>query len=344
VQLRHGDSLPVANRMVVLHQVTVDTGGPVDSTLTNRFGAYRLRSATRDTAAGYVVSVDHQGIGYFSEPLGARDRAADSASTIVVFDTAYGRPEIVVAERHLIVRSLGQNGVRRVVELLVLENRGELTRITDDQSQPVWQGALPQAAFQFEVGPSDVSPETVLQVGDSIAVVAPLPPGEKQIMVAYLVSGDLEELAVPVDHAVTSMNFMLEDAGATVESDRFVPGGVELLDEIPFMRFSASAVPQGTMVTVRFGAPPSPLTRFWWLIVPLSGATLAGALFWWLRRQPAPVSSDAVATLASRIAQLDREFESKATPSRAETESHRRQRAELKAKLAELLATERHPN
>lgn len=343
VRGRDADSLPLAGRMAILHEVTRESGHPVDSALTNRLGVYRLRAPTRDTAAGYVVSVEHDGIGYFSQPLSARDRASDSASTIVVFDTSYTTPEITVAERHLIIRSIGEDRTRRVIELLVLENRGSRTRITDDETQPVWQGAIPAAAVQFEVGQSDVSPETVFRHGDSVAVLAPLPPGEKQILIAYLVPGSLEELAVPIDHPVSNMNLLLEDADARVLTDRFVAGGIEQLDEIPFVRYSASAVPAGAAVVVKFQPPPLALIKFWWVVVPFTAAALAAGLLWWLRHRPALVGEDAVEALATQIAQLDRDFESMANPSPEETDGYRRRRAELKDTLSALLASQRPP-
>ncbi|UCG88581.1 MAG: hypothetical protein JSW71_08595, partial [Gemmatimonadota bacterium] len=319
-------------------------GRPVDYAQTNRLGIYRLRAPTRDTAAGYVVSVEHDGIGYFSQPLSARGHVSDSAATIVVFDTSYTRPEIVVAERHVIIWSVGENGMRRVVELLVLGNHGGLTRVTDDETQPVWQGAIPSEAVQFEVGQSDVSPETVFRVGDSVAVLAPLPPGDKQILLAYFVPGTLKRLTVPVDHPVTNMNLMLEDPSATVEADGFVPAGLEQLDEVSFLRFGATAVPAGSEVVVQFASPPFALVELWWIVVPFTAAALAGTLFWWLRRRPAPVTSDGADALAGRIAQLDREFESAASPSQAEQDAYRRRRAELKAQLSERLASHRRPD
>jgi hypothetical protein len=344
VRGRDADSLPLAERMAVLHEVTLESGRPVDSALTNRLGAYRLRAPARDTSAGYVVSVEHDGIGYFSQPLSARDRTSDSASTIVVFDTSYTRPEIILVERHVIIRSIGDDGMRRVVELLVLGNRGSLTRITDDETRPVWQGAIPAVALQFEVGQSDVSPETVFRNGDSVAVLAPLPPGEKQILLAYLVPGAMEELAVPIDQAVSNMNLMLEDPGASVATGGFVPAGVEELDEISFTRYNAAAVPAGTAVVVELEAPPLALIEFWWIIVPFTAAALAAGLFWWLRQQPARVVGNGVEALAARIAQIDREFEGATSPSQAERDAYRRRRAELKARLSELLASQRHPN
>ena len=340
------DSLPVAGGAVVLHEVTIQSGRPVDSATTNRLGEYRLTAPVRDTAAGYVVSVEHDGIGYFSEPLSARDRAADSASAIVVYDTSYGRPEILLTERHLIVRAIDDDGMRRVIELLVLSNRGNLTRITDDTTQPVWQGALPSKAVQFEVGQSDLSPQTIYRNGAFVAVTAPLPPGDKQVLVAYLIPGSVEQLTIPVDQPVVGMNLMLEDLNATVLAERFEPRGTEELEGISFLRYGATALPAGTTVRIQFPDRPFALTELWWLVVPLAALSLVGVLVWWLRRQPVPVATQADSNgLALQISQLDREFEARAAhASRAEKQAYRQQRAELKARLSDMLAGGNQPS
>ncbi len=335
------DSLPVAGGAVVLHEVTIQSGRPVDSATTNRLGEYRLTAPVRDTAAGYVVSVEHDGIGYFSEPLSARDRASGSASIIIVYDTSYSRPEILLTERHLIVRAIEDDGMRRVIELLVLSNRGNLTRITDDT-----KGALPSEAVQFEVGQSDLSPQTIYRNGDFVAVTAPLPPGDKQVLVAYLIPGSVEQLTIPVDQPVVGMNLMLEDLNATVLAERFEPRGTEQLEGISFLRYGATALPAGTPVSIQFPDRPFALTELWWLVVPLAALSLAGVLVWWLRRQPVPVTTQADSNgLALQISQLDREFEARAAhASKAEQQAYRQQRAELKARLSGMLAGGNHPS
>jgi hypothetical protein len=324
----------------------MQSGQPVDSATTNRRGEYRLTAPVRDTTAGYVVSVEHDGIGYFSEPLSARDTASDSASTIVVYDTSYTEPDIVLTERHLIVRASDETRMRRVIELLVLSNRGTLTRITDDTTQPVWQGALPSEAVEFEVGQSDISPQAVYRNGDSVAVTAPLPPGDKQVLLAYLIPGSLERLDIPVDQPVVGMNLMLEEPGATVLSERFQPRGPEQLEDISFMRYSATAVQAGTAVSIQFPAPQGALLQLWWIVVPVTASCLALVLIWWLRRQPVPVATGSDAdTLAQQIAQMDRDFEARgAQASETEKTAYHQRRAELKAKLAKQLARPTNSN
>jgi hypothetical protein len=211
-----------------------------------------------------------------------------------------------------------------VLELIGLLNGGFLTRITDDSTRPVWQSAIPSEALQFEVGQSDVSPHTIFRMGDSVAVVAPLSPGSKQILITYLLPKSLDALTIPVDQPVRDMNIMLEDASATIGEGLFKLTGVE---ELAFA-----------------------ITELWWILVPLVALMLAGVLYWWLKRQPAPVAAAAPADtnaerLAHQIAQMDREFEAnRASLSDPERDAYKRRRAELKGRLAEMLAACNKPS
>ena len=340
VRVTAGDSVPVQNRLVVLHEVALTGGRPVDSTYTNRQGRYRLLAQTLDTTVSYLVSVDHDGIGYFSTPLQTSGQTADTASTLVVYDTAYAGSDIVLVERHLIVRAADEDGSRRVIELIVLENRGTSTRITSDTSRPVWQGAIPHEAMELEVGQSDVSAQAVYRRGDSVAIAAPIPPGEKQILVSYLIPGSVEVLTIPLDHPVARLTVLLEDTTASIAQGPLVLRGMEELDDTFFYRYNATAVAEGTPLAVRFASQPLSLVAFWWVVVPLSALALGGGLWWWLRhaQAAAPVITDGD-TLAARIAALDEAFEARADKvTSEERQAYRRQRAELKSLLQAALA------
>ncbi|UCD23941.1 MAG: hypothetical protein JSW51_13065 [Gemmatimonadota bacterium] len=325
-------------------------GRPIDSVLTDGNGAYRLRSAARDTAAGYLVSVEHGGVGYFSEPFIAGDDAVIAASSIVAYDTSHSLPEITVVERHIIIRSRDADGTRRVLELIGLGNDGFVTRVTSDSTQPVWQGAIPSEALQFEVGQGDVSPQLVFRNGDSVAVMAPLSPGSKQILITYLLPASVRTLNIPVDQPVQDMNIMFEDTSATVAEGPFTLTGVEQLDQVSLFRYSAASVLAGTPIQVRFGTAGFAVARLWWIIIPIVALTMGAVLYWWLKQQPVPAATPVAADtdtdqLARQIALMDQEYEArKSSMSDTEKDTYHKKRAELKASLSEMLAAGNKPS
>ncbi|MFQ5703139.1 MAG: hypothetical protein ACE5HT_03875 [Gemmatimonadales bacterium] len=308
--------------------------------MTDRSGRYRLRSPNRDSTASYLVSVQHDGIGYFSTPL-TGSAAENTANTLYVYDTSSVEPEILLTERHFIVRSAQEDGSRRVIELIVLRNPGSLTRIARDTSDPVWEGAIPSEAVQFELGESDLSVQAIYRRGDSVAIAAPMPPGEKQIIYGYVVPRSVSKLILPLDHAAGRVNVMLQDTSASVTGGTLALRGVEELDDVFFRRYGADSVPRGSRIEVHFAATRFSANSLWWLVVAAAGVTLLGALIWWLRSVPqvtSPASDPDV--LALQIATLDAEFEQLSTPTRVQQESYHKRRAELKGLLNRALSSQ----
>jgi len=338
------DSVALPGRIVALHRIRAELGEQVDSVSTDGAGRYGFRISAPDTSDGYFVGVEHDGIGYFSAVLRVTPRGIDTVPPIVVYDTSYTQPDIFLQDRHVIVRSAGPDGTRQVIELLALANRGRFTRIAGDTSTPVWHGALPPGAFQLEVGQSEVGARAVYRRGDSIAVAAPIPPGEKQILISYLVPGSMAYLALPVDQPIVRMSVLLEDTTATISSGQMELRGMEEVGDAWFNRYEAAAVPPSTLVAVRFETPSvSPGAIVKWLVVGVAALALAASLWRWTRshRAAKPHIADSQA-LAAQIAALDVAFESRRGEiSDDETAAYRARRAELKARLSEALAAAR---
>jgi hypothetical protein len=335
------DSTPVAGVWAVLHQVTMAGGGPVDSGRTDRAGRYRLRVAKRDSSAVYIVSVSYAGIAYFTRPLHAlKGASAGTAELLAVYDTSSTSPPVQAAQRHIIVRRPEQDGSRHVLELLVLRNVGTRTRISPDTARPVWQGALPRGALQLEVGESDVSSEAVYRRGDSIAVAAPVPPGDKQVVVSYILPRSGRRFDMTLDQAVARFNVLVEDTAATLEGDALDRMGSQSIEGTNFVRFARNDVRPGAHVVVVFSRGAAGLTSWWWLVVGMAAAALFGSLVVaWRRTRPIPgsvIPADAD-TLAAQIAALDVAFEGRTDATPADRDTYQRRRAELKAHLEQLL-------
>jgi len=282
------DSVDLSARAVVLHFVTEASGGVVDSTLTDGHGQYSFVVTTPDTTAEYYVSVEHDDIGYFSNALHLASRGSDTVRSIAVYDTSYAEPAIVLQERHIILRSPDADGTRRVIELISLHNGGHFTRISADTSRPVWQGLLPLGAFQLDVGDSEVGVGAIYSRGNSLAVAAPLPPGEKQVLFSYIVPRAGEQLEFPVDQPIARLTISIEDTTATATGRALALYGIETVGESLFKRYDAENVPAGIPVVVHFETPFVSIERLQLIVVLGAILVLAGTLAWWMRRNRAP--------------------------------------------------------
>jgi len=279
---------PLARAWVVLHRVPpAGGGGPIDSVRTDTRGAYALTVARTDTSAMYVVSCWYGGIAYFSEVV-TGSRGNTGLRPLLVYDTTSAGPGVQVARRLVTFAHAKADGSRDALELLELLNPGRKTRIAPDTARPTWTGAVPHEAIQFQVGQGDLSAEAVTLRGDSVAVFGPVPPGEpKQLSYAYVLPGNVERLALPVDQATAELDLLLEDTTAAVAAPQLDTLGREALEGRRFARYRARSLPAGAAVTIAFPAPSR--TRAEALVpwvVALAAVALAVGFVVALRRKP----------------------------------------------------------
>ena len=317
-----------------LHEVTALGGSVMDSQLTRTSGVFVVAAPRGDTLASYIVSVEHHGIAYFSDPFRSGDIPTP---TLVVYDTASAGPPIVLNERHVILQPVEPDGTRRVIELFVLRNEGSVTRVTGDTSDPVWEAALPPGVSEFEVGTADVSADAIYRRGDTVAVAAPIPPGERQILITYVLPRNRDEVTLPFDQVIRYVNVLVADSNATVAPPSFGFRGWETIETTPYQRFGSENVVAGGALTVILGDIPRSLDQALWILIPLVGVGMLAVLIGWMRKTPAAdlVRIESPDAIAAQIAALDR------AQSTMDPEEFTVRRAALKQRLLDALADRR---
>ncbi len=295
--------------------------------LTGEDGRFRFRG-TADTAAIYLVSARFAGIEYFSEPLRAPGAGRIS---IAVSDTSSSAP-VRLASRHVIIRPPDESGTRAVLDLFTIRNDGPDTRVGADTLSPAWQFVLPAGALQPEVPEGDVSPTAIRFVGDSMFVLAPIAPGQKNIMVSY-------RLPVAIDHPrwvapVDSFDLLVEEPGATVR-------GAGLTDRAPVelmgstLRRWTATPPTGGSGEVEFSSSAIGLSRaLYWLVGGVALLLLGGAglAFRRARRLAGATRAPPEVDLIEELARLDARYTGKREQVSAEEwAAYEAERARLKS-------------
>lgn len=336
------DSTPLPGAWVVLHEVRLDGGGPLDSLQAAAGGRFRFTVARPDTTALYMVSTTYRSLTYFSEVATGRDSSATFAP-LVVYDTSSTGPTVTVAQRHIVVRGGGAGGPRSVLELVALANDGDVTRIAGDPARPTWIGRLPGGASGFTVGQGDVSAEAVTALGDSIVVTAPVPPGVKQLVYTYELPGE-RELRLPLDQPAERLLVLLEDTTATLVDGPLTRRGVQVFNDAQFVMYDGTALAAGGAIVFRFepaGIGASTLTI---IVVGTAALLLLLAVPLLQRRTPGAAVAPPPETpeaLARAIALLDAAHEGRSDRTPAAEEQYRARRAALKAQLNAVLARRR---
>jgi hypothetical protein len=286
--LRGGrDTVPLPNAWVVLHAVTRESGGPVDSVRSDARGRYRILLSQPDTTSVYVVSAWYDSLAYFSLPLNVAGRPAVHVEDIMTFPTSASGPPLRLARRLATVAAAREDGTREVLEILEIENPGVTTRITTDTLRPTWAGQVPAGAGQFRGGQGDVSPEAMVFRNDSVYVLGPIPPGPvKQLSYGYSLTAGTRTLAIPIDQATTEVNLLIEDTAAVVRAPNLDSLGVEEIEQRRFAAYRAGPLAAGDRVEIDLPSTGFRAQTLLPYVIAVLAAGMVVALLWALRKRP----------------------------------------------------------
>lgn len=288
-ELRRGGprGAPLAGRWVVLHRVTMQEGGPVDSVRTDAVGKWRIRVPAVDSEAIYVVSSLYAGLAYFSQPIHPVAGRGIPVDPLVVYDTSSTGPPLILQRRLVTIAHAKPDGSRDVLELLELVNPGTATRIAPDTLRPVWEGAIPAGVVQFDVQAGDFSSDAVVRRGDQVRLFGPLQPnGFHQLSYAYTLPSSVAALALPIDQPTVELDLLLEDTLSQATAPGLRAGGVQPIEQRSFMRYRADTLPAGAPVRIAFPKTPMRAERVLPFLVVAIAIALGAGLWIALKRRP----------------------------------------------------------
>jgi hypothetical protein len=329
------DSAPVAGIRVVLHRIGQDVQGPIDSSRSDRRGRFHF-IFTPDTAAFYLISGRYAGIEYFSTPISTNPRRADTAVTVLVYDTSSSAP-IRLEARHLVVTRPDQDGARSVLDLVILKNTGRLTRVAPDTVRPSWSVPLPEPTEGLDVGESDISSQALARRGDSLLVAAAIAPGEKQLTLQYRIAAGRNSITLGIGNPGMTVNVLAEESGAKVTGPGLALADSQVIQGRSFRRWTGT-VPRSSVI--RITLPGQRHAPRWLLIALVAGLAVAlAASGWYVLSRHARATIESADALVSAIAALDAQYlgHEQDTPEQ-EWREYQLERSRLKASLETSLA------
>jgi hypothetical protein len=334
---RAADTVPVPGARVVLHRLGRDRQGPLDSSSADASGRFRFRFQA-DTAAIYLLSARWGGVEYFSPPVHTNPALPDTAIRLVVYDTSSTAP-IGVEARHIVVPRAGPDGARSVLDLIVLRNDGRVARVAPDSSRPSWRLLLPPGTGDMQVGESDLSPDAVVRQGDTVKVLAPLAPGQKQLSLEYSVTPVRGKLEFPVASG-GPVNLLVEEASARVSGGTLALADSQVIEGRSFRRYRGDVPAGGTVVLAVGAAGAAAASRLALPVLVGAVAVMLAAAAWWLiRRRPRGAPALLPEQMLDAIAALDARYAGReAETAENEWRRYAAERARLKAELERTLA------
>jgi hypothetical protein len=206
-----GDA-PADSGTVVLHRVTPEEAGPLDSLRVDREGRFRFHlPSTPLPGSGEVffVSARRQGILYYGEPLVTPEQLEEEYRVRV----HPARPippvgiPVPVVSRSLFLEA-GPVGWR-ITDLFEIRNDSAVTWTAGEGAAFVWRHPLPPGAHAFRVGSSEVGPDAVAFRDGGVEFRGPFIPGDRLLIIHY----DVEalEFSLPLPGRTDFVEVLVRD-------------------------------------------------------------------------------------------------------------------------------------
>ena len=330
------------------------------TTTTEADGSFKFEDVEFNSDYVYVASALANGMSFNSEIVHGTDIASDSLDLpIELYDTTTDKSALKADRMHVFF-DFSAPGSIQIVELFIITNPSKQIVVAESEGGTVLNFELPKGAvnLQFEdstLGERYVSTDKGFGDRASVAPGA----GQHQVLFAYELPYDRKldldlQVPVPVDAAV----IMVPQDGVKLKSDQLVDAGERDVQGATYRMYNATGVVQpGQPVKIQLSGKASagatgqedPLVA-----VVVGGVifalVLGGAVYWFIRQrralQPAYAAEGDGAddveeqetsdSLLEAIVALDDLHQSGKLPEAA----YHERRAELKARLAEVLKQE----
>lgn len=276
-QVLIGD-LPADSGTVVLHRVSLQFSGEIDSVPVGDDGIFEIRvpevtgDATDDV---FFATIRYQDVLYIGEAITAQPESGGGSYVIQAYPAipAAPGPGARIRVRNLFAEPLDPGPGWAVADYFELGNDTRATLVASDQG-PTWSHTLPPEATDFRVGrTSDLSAAMASFREGRVHVSAPMLPGERTYLFRYTISSD--RFTVPMEETTGSMELLIRESAGEVAVTGLLSVPVVEIEGVSYRRFAGRDMAP-SVISVARGGDGGPLSSVSLAAVLLTLA-LAGA-------------------------------------------------------------------
>lgn len=218
----------------------------------NEDGTFLFREVPASTQVAYWVSVDYQGVTYYSLSAAYSEGTASINLPVAIYETSTDWSLLTQDILHIAL-DFSTPGIVEVNELFVLSNMGDQTVVleTDGTSLAIIQP--PEGALNFTLRPN-TSSAPFLPADGGIAL-PPLATGQYGIIASFSLPYDRRlEFSQQIMLPVTSVSLFAEE-GTRVESALLADAGTQQFENMVYQLYQGTGLPVGAL-TFTAAAPP----------------------------------------------------------------------------------------
>jgi hypothetical protein len=263
-QVIRGD-VPITDGLVMLHSVSSMRAGQVDSVNLNKQGLFEflLPDSSGEPVVGelYIASVEYQGVLYFGSAV-TDEAQLEDLYTIPVFESKSVNAEGVAlplkVRNILLANNLNTWEVRDVI---AVENPRSETLIPTGDDGIVWSYPLPDGFSEPRVVRGELPPEDVLFTENRVLVKAPIPPGERMLVILYQLP-DLDVI-FPAPGITETFEMFVKEPGPSLQVTDLDPLDVVSLEPgSTYRRYTGSNLVDANISVIEVNeSDPYPLGR-----------------------------------------------------------------------------------
>lgn len=248
---------------VTLHSFQGQEERDTRTTVTDAGGAFRFEGLETGEDWVHLVRAPYEGVSYSSGLLSFTDDQSELSVEVPVYEATTDNSSIVVERAHIFVTSL--EGRLTLTELYVFQNPIDRTYIgkdTVDGQRYTARILLPQGSYDLILDDGSLGAR-FLSIDGGFVDTEPQWPGTTQVLFSYALdcANGWCDLSRTVTHPTANLNLLVEDTGASVESQILSLQGTRESAGQSYLNYAGHGLAAGERLDLRIrlsGAAPSP--------------------------------------------------------------------------------------
>ena len=336
----------------VVTLTTYNGSTQLDKTQTNTdaVGYFTFDNLDTTDNLSYQLSTNYLNVSYLSDMLQFSNNTTDLSAELPIYETENSTDPIRVVTSHIIMYPSGNQ--MDVLEYYLFLNSSDRTYVgTSSQDDFPISATL---SFSLPDGAQGLQPQVGFDQSDTLpttggfALTTPIPPGMQEVGFSYATSLDNGSFTYQknLNYPIDALDLLVSGTDTKVTSAQMVQNQNIQMADTTFQDFSADNLTAGQQLQIVLSPASSSTSPGALILIIVVVILLAGGIIYimYSRRkntqEPAPqyLSETDSDLLLRRLARLDDDHEDGIID---ETE-YRKERNDLKARLAELLAEEKN--